>query len=432
MIENLLRAEVMAARIEGICRADPALGSLWRAEGVVAEAVATVGLEGVRIEAWDFLPRIAFNGGVALEQGYAETMEVERALRALRILKAPGDPFRDPVGSLRRIESLGGSNSLSDPSDPFVDADGPVEERSPREPRIPDEEVAGLLAACHAADSPILAALRSASAYRLAVPGGEPVVERALFVMMEGALRRSSALGERQGRGATARVPPFAEWDDEPQLRGLSEGVSAEWIALPSVALVRGPLRLWNPGTAKGVSQLLESLVGSLSYELGRFIPLRGWMQAVGALAQGRTGRSRLLDAARLFVEYPVMTASDMARHLGITPRGATNLATELAGQGLLGEITHRRYARIWATPEIARLLETRAVRQRLRNVQERSDARLDTGAGEAGMAPAFADPGAVARGWDDRKTKSEARLERIFEELDEALARTDALLARG
>jgi hypothetical protein len=47
-------------------------------------------------------------------------------------------------------------------------------------------------------------------------------------------------------------------------------------------------------------------------------------------------------------------------------------------------------------------------------------------------MAPAFADPGAVARGWDDRKTKSEARLERIFEELDEALARTDALLARG
>ncbi len=94
------------------------------------------------------------------------------------------------------------------------------------------------------------------------------------------------------------------------------------------------------------MSQLLESFVGSLSYELGRFIPLRGWMQAVEALAQGRTGRSRLLDAARLFVEHPVMTASDLARRLNITPRGATKLATELADRGLLGEITHRLPAR--------------------------------------------------------------------------------------
>ena len=431
MIENLLRAEVMAARIEGICRADPALGSLWRAEGVMAEAVATVGLEGVRIEAWDFLPRIAFNGGVALEQDYVETMDVERALRALRILKTPGNPFQDPVGSVRRIESLGRTHGLSDLSDPFSDMEGTVDEQTLREPLIPDEEVPGLLASCRPADPPILAALRVASAYRLAVPGGEPVVERALFVMIEGALRRSSALGERQGRGATVRAPPLAEWDDEPQLRGLSERVSGEWIALPSIALMRGTLRLWDPGTAKGVSELLEGLVASLSYELGRFSPLRGGMQAVEALAQGRTGRSRLLDAARLFVVHPVMTASDMARHLGITPRGATNLATELASQGLLGEITHRRYARIWAMPEIARLLEPRAVNQRLRRAQEIANARPGAGAGGAELSSAPGDPGSVARAWEERKTKSEARLERIFEELDGALARADTLLAR-
>jgi hypothetical protein len=77
--------------------------------------------------------------------------------------------------------------------------------------------------------------------------------------------------------------------------------------------------------------------------------------------------------------------------------------------------LAHRRYARIWATPELARLLEPRAVNQRLRRVQEAAPARPQAGAGRSDRAPASADPGSVARDWDERKVKSEARLERIY-----------------
>lgn len=44
-------------------RAEPAIGNLWRSEIALAEIVASVGLEGIRISEGDLLPHIALNGG---------------------------------------------------------------------------------------------------------------------------------------------------------------------------------------------------------------------------------------------------------------------------------------------------------------------------------------------------------------------------------
>ena len=426
MIEDLLRAESLAARIGAACQAEPALGRLWRAESVVAEAVASVGLEGVRIDAHDLLPRVAMNGGLTFDPDYVETLDVERALRAMRLLKRPGDPLRDPVGAVRRLERLGVASELETVLERSSD-----EERVPREPVLTDQEIEALMRCVGPSDPPILGALRVAAAYREAVPGAEPMVERGLFVAVEGALRQEAMLPGGQGRGGQQDSP--TELEEEVSLRGLGESVDAHWIVLPSVALTRGALRLWDPSTTRGVRQILEGLVVSLRYDLGRLIPLRDWLELVARVGEGRTGRSRLMDAARLFAEQPVMTARDLADGLAITPRGAINLAATLADLGLLGEITHRRFARIWATPELARLLEPRAVSARMRRLHNPSRLLVRSGPEILPDAPPTGkqDPSRVARDWADRKAKSEARLERIFEELDGALARTDMLLIR-
>lgn len=428
MIENLLRAESLAARIEAACRAEPELGRLWRAESAVAEAVASVGLEGVRIDATDLLPRVAFNGGCGPERGYAEAMDVERALRALRILKAPGDPLRDPVGCIRRLESLAASRPVQDV---LTWAEG-EDERPSRGPVVPDEELQALVQSIQLTDPPILGALRLVSAYRAAVPGGEPMVERALFAAAEGALREGAAAAARKGRGGFAA--PVIEDEDEPELRGLSQSVGAGWIALPSLALTRGRFGLWDPSTSRGVRQFLEGLVGSLSLDLGRLGVLRDWLRRAREAGQGRTGRSRLSDAARIFASRPVMTARDLADQLGITPRGAINLASELAELGLVGEITHRRSARIWATPELARLLAPRAVATRMQRLQRLASGlpdRSETQIGPEEILMTGAAPARAAGEWDELKARSEARLGQIYKELDEALAGVDALSER-
>ena len=50
----------------------PEIGSLWRSELVLAEAVTTAGLEGIRIAEGDLLPRIALNGQQDVDPSDAE------------------------------------------------------------------------------------------------------------------------------------------------------------------------------------------------------------------------------------------------------------------------------------------------------------------------------------------------------------------------
>jgi hypothetical protein len=96
--------------------------------------------------------------------------------------------------------------------------------------------------------------------------------------------------------------------------------------------------------------------------------------------------------------------------------------------------VTHRRAARIWATPEVARLLEPRAVTQRIRGMQ-----KLATG--KARNVPQPDTPltsvldetasGRVAQESQASKARHEARLDRIYEDLDAALLRADSLLGQ-
>jgi hypothetical protein len=425
VFESLLHAEGLAARIEAACRAEPDLGRLWRAEGAILEAVASVGLEGVRIDAQDLLPRVAFNS----VGSNVEPWDAERALKTLRILKRPGNPFADPSGTIRRIEGL--LRPVAEVA--WADLGESEEGRGVRRPLVPDEELPGVMQAAHPSDPPILGALRVVTAWRETAGRAEPLFERTLFAAVEGALRGMAA-ADPDWQLRCRSAGQVLDRIEEVPLRGLSEGTQAEWVALPALALTRTAFRQWDPSSAKGVREILEGTAGSLRLELGRLIPLREWLHRAREAGQGRTGRSRLADAARAFIDRPVMRATDLADHLGITPRGATNLAVALEDQGLLGEVTHRRAARIWATPEVARLLEPRAVTQRIRGMQ-----KLATG--KARNVPQPDTPltsvldgtasGRVAQEWQASKARHEARLDRIYEDLDAALLRADSLLGR-
>lgn len=423
-VEALLRAESLSARIEAACRAEPELGRLWRAESAIAEAVASVGLEGVRIDAHDLLPRVAFNNAAS----DVEPWDAERTLKVLRILKAPGNPFADPPGIIRRMESLLGPRT----GVAWADLEEPEEGRGVRRPLVPEEELPGILQAAHPSDPPILGALRAVTAWRERAGRVEPLFERSLFAAVEGAFRGMAA-ADPDWQLRRRRSGQVTDLREEIPLRGLSEGTRAEWVALPALALTRTAFRQWDPTTTKGVREILEGMEGSLRLELGRLFPLRKWLRRTREVGHGRTGRSRLADATRAFIERPVMRASDLADYLGITPRGAVNLTTGLADQGLLGEITHRSAARIWATPEVARLLEPRAVTQRMRRIQGLTT-DLVQNAAHPPAPPASvlvrSEPGRVAREWQASKTRHDARLERIYEDLDAALLRAESLLS--
>ncbi|MCP1168861.1 hypothetical protein NHG85_10045, partial [Limimaricola sp. ASW11-118] len=136
---DLLRIEVLAARIEAFGRADPDAGNLWRSEMAVAEAVASVALEGRRVSEADLLPRVA--GGDA---GRGDTVSGELALGLIRALKAPGDPVARPGEAMERLtRRIGGLPG------PARDSGAGHEEGRP-------EALAPALAALRPDDPPVL------------------------------------------------------------------------------------------------------------------------------------------------------------------------------------------------------------------------------------------------------------------------------------
>ncbi|MGX9847727.1 hypothetical protein [Limimaricola litoreus] len=374
---DLLRIEVLAARIEAFGRADPDAGNLWRSEMAVAEAVASVALEGRRVSEADLLPRVA--GGDA---GRGDTVSGELALGLIRALKAPGDPVARPGEAMERLtRRIGGLPG------PARDSGAGHEEGRP-------EALAPALAALRPDDPPVLAALRVSATYAHASGRANPMVERALFMAVEGACRRA------------APGPGGAVAYEEDPMRGLSGRVDADWVATPALALSVDRYRPWSPGSVTGVADLLTGLGTVLGMEIGRIGLARDWLRRARACGEGRHGRSRLGDAAQAFASAPCLTSALLADRIGVTPRGATNLIDALVEEGLLREITRRRTARIWSVPGLAERLATRPRR-----------------AAAAAPAPVSA-PGADPQA-------GRAALTRAFEELDAALGRADALLGR-
>ncbi|WP_341212008.1 hypothetical protein [uncultured Limimaricola sp.] len=383
---DLLKVEVLAARIEAFGRADPDAGNLWRSEMAVAEAVASVALEGRRVSEADLLPRVAGGGaGGAATRG--DPVAGELALGLIRALKAPGDPIARPDDTIARLVRRAGGLSTAEQGVAAGDDS------------LASGAFGTALAALRPNDPPILAALRVSAAYGRTSGRANPMVERALFMAVEGARRRATP-----GPGGAVAF-------EEDPMRGLSGRVDADWVATPALALSVGRYRPWSPGSAAGLTDLIEGLGAVLGMEIGRIGRAREWLRRARACGEGRHGRSRLGDAAQAFASAPCLTSGHLADRIGVTPRGATNLIDALVEQGLLREITRRRTARIWSVPGLAERL---AVRPR------------KPGPGAASTA--------VASGFPEADTDPRAGREamtRAFADLDAALGRADALLGR-
>jgi|GEM_PF-1257130 hypothetical protein len=371
-VSTFLRAEVLAARLEAMARAEPEVGNLWRSELALAEAVASAGLEGIRISEGDLLPRVAQNG-----RQDADPTGAELALSLIRVLKAPGNPLLRPVETVRRFEWTAGTGM-----GPGLDPD-----EEPEGHRLTDAEIEGIFARLAAGDMPILTAARAAAAYAALSQRANPIVERLIFMAVDSSLRGRAA----RGTGS------------EDTLRGLSGRVNAHWVSAPALALSHRRFLPWSPGSETGLMDLGTGLARVSEAEIGRFALSRDWLRRGREAAQGRGGRSRMADAVHAFGTAPVLSSALLAETIGVSIRTALTILDEMTDLGLLKEITGRRTARIWAVPSLGARLAARPPRRpgmRARAVMPpaemhetaRSRSREQKEASAQAMAHAFAD----------------------------------------
>ena len=332
LLSDLLGAEIASARIEAALDADRTLAVLWRSEAAIVEAAASIGLEDVRISERDLLLRVASNGASGVE-----ARAVEDALDVLRFLRAPGNALEDPLELCARVWRLSRRGDQG-----AVDAGEAMQ--------LSENEAVEIFAQCRGR-APVLEAILAARRYALLTERASPVGERMIFSAAEQASRARGGGMPRAGA-------------DEDILRGLGGRISARWVALPATAMSSGRFHIWSPSGAQGVRNILSALAGHQHRELGRLIPARAWIEKMRGVGQGRHGRSRLADAAGSFGLEPLQTSGRLADLLGITQRGAINLLEALMAEGLVCELTHRRAARIWATPMLAARLGAMPVRR--------------------------------------------------------------------
>lgn len=377
--EGLIGAEVASARIEAALLQDPLVASLWRAEAAITEAAASIGLEDIRISEHDLLLRVASNGTAEVEARAAED-----ALDVLRFLRAPGDALRDPVEMTDRIARLArrGDQDTAEAGEAII--------LSPAEAQV-------VFSFCRGR-SPILEAILAAGHYACLTERASPVAERMIFVAAEQAARAKA--------GGASRMTHQAD-----VLRGLGGRIDAGWIAMPASALSSGRFRIWSPAGLKGVRDLLDAISAFQTREVGRLITTREWVRKMGEIGEGQHGRSRIGDAARAFALEPVLTSARLAEVLGVTQRGALNLIDRLVDAGLIRELTHRRAARIWATPMLAEKLGGFAVaNSNDRWLGERRARRQEALRAE----PAEVDFGAAMEDFDKTMNEADAILERL------------------
>lgn len=385
-VSTFMRAEVLAARLEATARAEPEVGNLWRSEIALAEAVASTGLEGIRISEGDLLPRVALNGSQD-----ADPTGSELALSLIRVLKSPGDPLRDPVATVRRFEMAAGTGM-----GPGVDPD-----EEPEGHRLSDAEIESIFAGLEPEEMPILGAARAAAAFAALSERANPVIERLVFMSVESSLR---------GHAARWTGP-------EDVLRGLSGRVNADWVSPPALALSHQQFLPWSPGSEKGLMDLGAGLARVFHAEVGRFALSRDWLRRGREAAEGRGGRSRLGDVVLAFANAPVLSSALLADQIGVTVKTALLSLDELTSLGLLQEITRRRTARIWAVPGVGARLAARPPRRA--GVQERT-----------ATPPAEVRATARQRSWEERDADHQA-MERAFADLDAVLGRAKLILGR-
>tara|TARA_R110000737_G_scaffold91140_1_gene123373 strand:+ start:400 stop:1611 length:1212 start_codon:yes stop_codon:yes gene_type:complete len=385
----LLSAETQAARVEGILLADPALAALWRMETSLLEAAASVGLEGERISTQGMVLRLT--SGTAMDE---DARAAEMALKVLTVIRRPGDPFGEPVVSLRRIEV----------------AAAPIGQTRDEGDRLEDAELPLVVEAGRTwSHVPILAGWRAAASYAFRSRRSSPVAERLVFMAVEGAARHVQGL-------SPDRRASRDELDE--RAGGLLMPAVAGWIVPPSVSLTRTGFRVWSPMT--GLATFLEAATRGLSHDLGHLGTLRHELARLSAMASSAHGRSRLGDLITYLRTQPVISSAMVMDHLGVTRRTALTLIGELVDAGCLSNLTARSTSRFWALPSLAARMGhaggVGAVRGGVFVSREEQRGHLKRS-------------GQLDRLWEER---DEGQLDRIMADLDAAMSGVDDVVRRA
>jgi hypothetical protein len=405
MLQDLLRTETRAARLEARLELDADVAGLWRMESALVEAVRSVALEDVSLREADLLLRLTEN-----RLSDQDAQAVTAAAAQLRLLRAPGDPVTDPVGAIRRIEARLG------PPEPMEGVE------TWREPEMLEEaEIRECIAPLLAAPvTPVVTALRVAAEYGLRTGRTAPMAERALFASVEGALR-----GRARG-GAAAR----SEAELEP---GDFAAIEAGWVVLPATALQRDGYRAWSPARADGVSDFLRLAARSLDIEIGRWAEIRRWVEEARRLGEGVRRNSSRTGMIRLLLDRPLVTSGVVMDELGLTRRGALDMIGFFEARGLIRCVTPRSQARFWATRTLAERIGASPARRRGGPVPRLTGAAPLS---EDASTPARSTPGPMDRSASaaaSRREEAREGMERAFSELDRLMGEADAILsARG
>jgi hypothetical protein len=406
LAERLIGAEVAAARIEAILLADPDLGLLWRAQAALSEAVRSLALEDVPLREGDLVVRLSENRTGDLDARGAET-----AAAALRMLRHPRDILAEPVETVRAIEAALAPAAVdgSGARDIHAEAD-----------RLADAEIREIVADLRERPvSPVLGALRAAAAYGSLTGRRAPMAERMIFVAAEGALRRD-------------REVPMVEVAREPGL--LLEDfaiVSASWVALPASALLRRGFRLWSPVRVEGVSDFLDHLALSLSWEIGQIGQLRHWLARARGSADSAKGRSRRADLMALAAREPLLSSGRVMEALGVSRRTAITLLDQSAEMGLLKVVTPRNRWRLWAAAPFAERLGANVSRarqaSRVGTWRLETEEIVRTDALQAETSRGSGDPDRAAR----LREEGRQAIEEAGQALDRAMAEAEKILGR-
>jgi hypothetical protein len=104
------------------------------------------------------------------------------------------------------------------------------------------------------------------------------------------------------------------------------------------------------------LAAFLEALASeALDYLQLLMVLEREWFSARGGVA-GRRSNSRAAMAIDVLAAAPLLSATTLAKAIGMSIRSATDLLDEFARDGLVVEVTHRAKRRLFALPGLTPL----------------------------------------------------------------------------
>lgn len=387
LIWRILELESRAGRLEGIFTADPELGRMWRAQAALTEACRSVALEDIHVFEGDVIYR-------HLENRMTDSEGARGAAAVgglLRFIVAPGNLIEDPEHCLTRAWDMAVT----------IDRDGPGFDQVNTAARI-----ARVLAD---APTPFLGALKASIIHRLMTESRVPSADRLIFMAAEHSLRGG------------AKEYDLSQDHPEALLRRLN----ASWLFNPSISLTQGAFRAWSPGSDRGHLDLMVGISAELNRTLGAVPMNRRWREEARSFAAGKHGKSKLRDLVDLSVREPILTSPYVRHILGISERASLYIMKEAEEAGILKLITPRQSYRVWATPMMAQTLKLRASRIGGAMIREASQVEdpIEDDHEELPHEPSRA--GGLA------DMDFEERTEAVLAELDEAMAKADAVLAK-